>query len=138
MYEFLKKALKFLSGKFINFLLEVWKGTTGEILDNTHNYINEVILNVENISKYVITHKNDNIVDVAHKLRELYGYKEITIDFIVLLKKEKEGTINDEIKTAKLNLAYKIITNRLKAEKVNWKENVIMLGIQLAVNRFFK
>jgi hypothetical protein len=62
-----------------------------------------------------LAHKNDNIVDVAHKLRELYGYKEITIDFIVVLKKEKEGLINNEIKTAKLNLAYKIITNKVKS-----------------------
>lgn len=138
MLEFLKKVLKVFGGKFISFLIEVWQGRTGEILDEAHNYVNEAVLNVENICKYITAHEEKTDLELAKELRNIYGYNEITIDFIRLYRKEKVPVYENEIKTAKLNLAYKIVANRFKAEKKKWKENAIILAIQLAVNRFFK
>jgi hypothetical protein len=139
MMEFLKKVLKVFAGKFLNFLIEVWTGRTGEILDEAHNYVNEAVLNVENICKYIKEHSEKTDLGLVEELRNLYGYKEITIDFVRLYRKEQQGkTYESEIKTAKLNLAYSIVYNRMKQEKKKWKENAIILAIQLAVNRFFK
>lgn len=137
---FLKKALKVLGGafsKFIKFLIEVWDGVTGEVLEETHNYINEAVVNVEMIGEYIKAHSSETSVWLCDKLRAKYGYIEITVEFVDEIRYE-QNTKYEKVKSAKYKLAYEIIKNRIKYEGKSFLSKAINLGIELAVNRLPK
>jgi hypothetical protein len=139
MIRFLKKALNVLGGsfgKFINFLLEVWKGVTSAVLEENYKYINEAVLNVEQIGNYILANSDKTSVWLAGELKRRFGYREIDIEFVEKFIHE-QNTKYEIIKCAKYNLAYQIIKNRIKAEGKSFVSRSINLGIELAVSRFF-
>lgn len=139
MKRFLIKALQVLGltfGKFIKFLIEVWDGVTGDVLDETHEYINEAVLNVEQIGEYILANTSKTSQELSDELMERFGYEEITVEFVEKYLSEQKGDY-EKIKTAKYNLAYEIIKNRIKYEGKSFVGKIVNLGIELAVNRFF-
>ncbi len=135
----LKDILKVVASKLIQVFIEVLDGDTGVTIDNSYKYVNEVVQNMENISK-IITDNKTLLTDqeILVKIIEMYGYNELTIDFVKDLINESNGIYKNSFKSAKLDMAYTIIKNRLDAEKVNFTEKAIMYAIQFAVNRWFK
>lgn len=135
----LKDILKLVTSKIIQAFIEVLGGNTGEIVDNSYKYVNEVVRNMENIANTV--KENKTLLtnqEILVKIVEIYGYKELNLDFVDTLINESNGIYKNSFKSAKLDMAYTIIKNRLQEEKINFTEKAIMYAIQFAVNRWFK
>ena len=129
MPSFLKKLYIFIKSKFLKFLIEVWEGVTDEMLQESHGYINEIVQNVENIGVHIDRYKECTVIEIVTYLETKYGYS--------IYGKDVEN-IREDKGDGKAVLAYRLIKERLAQEDKNLKKSVIRLGIELAVNRFFK
>jgi len=129
MLKFLKRLFMFVKSNFLKFLIEVWEGSTNEILEESYEYINEIVHNVQNIGEYVTVNKAEGIDILIAYLEPKYGY--------YIYRKDIEGIKLDK-GDGKAKLAFRLIKRRLIEEKKSMKKSVIKLGIELAVNRFFK
>lgn len=134
MHKVLFEVVKTFTSKFIDFLVSIWKGSTGDMLDRIAPYVNEVTANVDNMKTYVIANKQKPVEVIKNELIQIYGYAEIDTRFVEECLLENDGIMTDEMKTAKLNLVLKILKKRLKLEKIEFIESIVMLSIQLIVN----
>jgi hypothetical protein len=131
--EFISKGVIGIIGKkFAQFLFDVFKDMTGDILDKTYKIINEIVCNVENIGEYIEQHKEIPAEILAINLTEKYGLTIHSKDIEHIRRNKGEG---------KYALAYELIVERIIKEQkninLNSAKSALNLGIELAVNRFF-
>jgi hypothetical protein len=137
MLSFLLGLAKTITSKFLTFLISIWKNA-GDVLDDIYPYVNEAVDNIERMSIYILENKSKANDVLCKELMEKYGYKEINITFVRRIKSESNGDFEHSFKTAKLDLAMEILRNRLELEQKTFVEKVVMLSLQLAVNKISK
>ena len=138
MRFFFRKAfstLGWLFSKYIKFLAKIYTKEVDLQIVEQHEYINEVVRNVHNIGVYIKKHPKKNVFQLVAELKSLFGYSEITANFIACYKVELEYEEGyTEPKIVKFMLAFTIITNRLNREKINFTERVVSFCIHSGVN----
>lgn len=133
MLKWLKELVgKIGKSKFWVFLIELFRGTTGDFLDNNHEEINESVKVVEEIAKFLFDNK-------AKSYQELKDH--ILNNFKISISIDEMRTIYLEKSTGKFALAYKNSSEKIKANGKDFNEELmksaLSLGIEMAVNRFF-
>lgn len=133
MVKWLLKVLeKFVGSKFAKFLLEVFADKTGEIIEDSYEFVNEYVKNVENIGEYIEDNPDKSSSDVIQYVKETYGY-ELELDDVELIDENKGY--------GKYKLVYRLVIERMEEEGKNiFKEGIeqgLNLAIEFAVNRFF-
>lgn len=134
MLKFLLGLAKTVTSKFLGFLIAIWT-KVGENMDEIYPYVNEAVDNIENMSKYILENKTKPNDVLCAELIDKYGYEEVNVTFVRRIKSESEGVFENSFRTAKLELCMLILKNRLELEKKTFVEKVLMLSIQLAVNK---
>lgn len=144
MFQFLiEVAKKFLTSKFAKFLREVFAGTTGVVLEQSHNIINENVKLVEILAEAckveVINDLNNMIVATDTHIKEELALKGIELPAdLPIFTFEDLDNLRTGKGTEKFNYALKITKQALLKKGVEYTEQALRLGIEMAVSRFFK
>lgn len=134
MFKWLKEVFKKIgNSKFVEFLKEVFAGKTGEFLDENYKSINAAVKLAEEIGEYIAANKEKPYDELKFDINE---------KFVCNVDDEDIEEIDEDKATGKFKLAYKLSVNFIKEDGKDFVEKLgkaaLKLGIELAVNRFFK
>lgn len=144
MLNFLQKViLRFLGSKFAKFLLSVFEGSTGVIIDNSYKIVNEVVKSVElageEVEKQIIEDVDALIKQIDKMLKDMLKDKfNIDLSEVPLFNFNDFCHMRDYKSNGKFELAYKVIEKALSEKMIDYTKQAISLAIEFAVNRFFK
>ncbi len=138
MLNWLKEVItKFTKSKIASFLVEVFSGVTGEVINEHYKIVNEYVKNVESIEAFV--NRVDNRIDLdrnklvlIQQIEEIYGIK---LGLDELCELGYGGGIG------KYKVAFALIRDRIASENEDASKRDycqgINLAIEFAVNRYF-
>lgn len=63
------------NNKYLRFLLELFNGEMGKVVDAVKNIINEGVQNTEKISAYVAANLSKTAAELIEEIKAKYGYE---------------------------------------------------------------
>ncbi len=136
MLDWLKEVItKFTKSKIASFLVEVFSGATGEVINEHYKIVNEYVKNVENIAEFVNKEVNreKGVQSLIKQVEEVYGIK--------LSCGDVDGLLSVFKGIGKQRIVFELVRDRIVVEggsvlKKGFEQG-INLAIEFAVNRYF-
>lgn len=77
------------NNKYLKFLIELFSGEMGRVVDTVKKIINEGVQNTEKIAGYVIANQTKTTAEIIEEIKAMYGYEITERDIQEIIKERK-------------------------------------------------
>lgn len=77
------------NNKYLKFLIELFSGEMGRVVDTIKKIINEGVQNTEKIAGYVIANQTKTTAEIIEEIKAMYGYEITERDIQEIIKERK-------------------------------------------------